>query len=116
MLTRLRDDLKTAMKSRDRLAVSVLRSALAAIANAEAVGVTETVASHGSEHVAGAALGVGAAEAERRRLTEADIRGIVAAEVAERTTAADEYDKHDRPDDARKLRAEAEVLGRYLSA
>ncbi|MEU4801542.1 GatB/YqeY domain-containing protein [Actinosynnema sp. NPDC023587] len=112
----LRDDLKAALKSRDRVAVTALRSALAAIDNAEAVpaGTSPTHVT-GNEHVAGAASGLGAAEAERRHLTEADLRSIVEEEVRERTAAATEYERLGRTEDAERLRAEAAVLDRYLS-
>ena len=118
MRATMRDDLKAALKARDRVAVAALRSALAAIENAEALPAGEAAASGtgGSEHVAGAALGVGATEAERRHLTEGDVRAIVAKEVQDRTEAAEEYARLDRPDAAARVQAEAEVLGRYLAA
>jgi hypothetical protein len=82
----LRDRLTTAMRERDRDLVSALRSTLAALDNAEAVplrdasGVGRPLTS--SEHVAGAAIGVGAAEVERRVLGPGDERAVVADEVA----------------------------------
>ncbi len=79
--TVLRSRLTTAMRERDRAAASVLRTAVAAIENAEAVPVDEgrTVAT--SADVAGAAVGLGVTEAERRRLDDATERSLVAAEV-----------------------------------
>jgi uncharacterized protein YqeY len=56
-----------------------------------------------------------AAEAARRDLTDADVRAIVENEVRERTAAVGEYDRLSRPDQAARLRAEAEVLSRYLA-
>jgi uncharacterized protein YqeY len=115
MRDNLRSDLTAALKARDRVAVAALRSALAAIDNAEAVPVDNlpgSVAS--SEHVAGAAVGLGAAEAERRHLTDADLRSIVENEVLERSVAAGEYERLGRDDAAERLRAEAEVLSRHL--
>ncbi|MBB5960543.1 hypothetical protein FHS29_007171 [Saccharothrix tamanrassetensis] len=115
MRTNLRDDLKAALKARDRVAITALRSALAAIDNAEAVPDGHSSGDvTGSEHVAGAASGLGAAEAERRHLTEADLRSIVEHEVQERTAAAKEYAQLGRTDLAERLRAEAEVLDRHL--
>ncbi|WP_028921780.1 GatB/YqeY domain-containing protein [Pseudonocardia acaciae] len=117
MRASLRTDLTAALKTRDRVAVTALRSALAAIENAEALpsdGRLDT--STGSEHVAGAAAGLGAAEAGRRRLTDADLRSIVENEVRERSAAAREYERLGRDDQAERLRAEAEVLARYLTA
>jgi uncharacterized protein len=115
MHAHLRADLAAALKARDRVAVTALRSALAAIDNAEAVPVDHVLDSvTGNEHVAGTATGVGAAEAERRRLTETDLWSIVENEVRERSVAAQEYEHLGRHDLAERLRAEAEVLGRYL--
>jgi hypothetical protein len=69
---RLRRALREAMRARGMVAVSALRSALAAIANAEAVPVRDGGApSSSSPHVAAAAASPGAAEAQRRDLTEA---------------------------------------------
>jgi uncharacterized protein len=118
---RLRAALTTALSSRDMIAAAAIRSALGAIGNAEAVPVpdgsqpvpdgTQPVrARAGSEHVAGAAAGLGAAEAERRHLSEAEIAAIVLAEIAERRTAADQYDRLGRADQAERLRREAAIL------
>ncbi len=82
---RLQERLTTALKTRDRAAASVYRTALSAIANAEAVPV-DTMPPAGAIELA--ALGVGAGDAPRRHLTEAEQRGIVAAEVAELIAAA----------------------------
>jgi len=100
--TALRDDLTAALKARDRVAATALRSALAAIENAEAVPARLTG-------------GTGdATEVERRLLTEADVRSIVEQEVRERAVAGQEYERIGRDDLAERLRAEAEVLSRAL--
>ena len=75
------------MRERDREATAVLRSAVAAIENAEAVSVDDlpastTSASTTSADVAGSALGVGAAEADRRDLDAAAERAVLLSEVA----------------------------------
>ncbi|WP_328606453.1 GatB/YqeY domain-containing protein [Amycolatopsis sp. NBC_00345] len=115
MRTNLRRALTTAMKNRDRAAITALRSALAAIDNAESVPAEHLPSSAASnEHVAGAAVGLGAAEVERRHLTEADVRSIVEKEAVDRVSAADEYERLGRADLAANLRAEAEVLDRQL--
>jgi uncharacterized protein len=89
----MRRALTAAMKARDRRAVTVLRSALAAIDNAEAVDTAKGPPGEGHPagegEIAGAAIGVGAAEAARRTLTPAETEAIVRAEVDERQTAAD---------------------------
>ena len=58
----------------------------------------------GGEHFAGAVAGLGAAEAQRRRLTEADVAAIVHAEAAEREAAAREYERGGHADEAARLR------------
>ena len=60
-------------------------------------------------------VGVGAAEAERRALSETEVEEIARGEVDERRTAADAYERAGRPEMARRLRAEADVLGGYLA-
>ncbi len=108
---RLASALMNAMKRRDAVAVAALRSALAEIGNAEAVAITESATPVStSEHVAGAAAGLGAAEVDRRVLTETDTMGIVGAEAAERERAADRYEAAGRSAQADRLRAEARVL------
>lgn len=106
---RLRAALKDAMRSRDAVATAALRSALAAIGNATAVPSVPLDASAGSEHVAGAAVGLGAAEVPRRSLTEHDVAAIVRTEIDERLAAAEQV-----PASAERLRAEAAVLTAHL--
>jgi uncharacterized protein len=113
VLPRLRAALRAAMKARDTVAVSALRSVLAAIANAEAISVSAPprgATPSGSQHVAGSAAGLGAAEAPRRELTGADIAAIIAAEVAERRAVAGQFDSAGNAGRAARLRREAEVI------
>ncbi|GAB3247200.1 GatB/YqeY domain-containing protein [Arthrobacter pigmenti] len=114
MRDNMRRDLKAAMKARNQLAVAAIRSALSAIDNAEAVPIEHPVAENGSADVAGSAVGVGAAEAERRDLSAADMHAIVDTEVNDRIAVAIEYERADRGDAGGRLRAEAEVLRGYL--
>lgn len=107
---RLRQALRAAMKTRDPAAASALRSALAAIANAEAVPTAVTPPPGGHPHIAGSVEGPGAAEAERRTLSEADVAGIIEAEVAERRTAAAQYERAGHTDRAQRLLHEASIL------
>jgi uncharacterized protein len=122
---RLRRALPAALKARDQPAVAALRSALAAIDNAEAVEVGNPPPAApaadegpgptaGAAPVAGAVVGVGAGEVERRRLTAAEMEAIVRREVTERRTAARAYQQAGRPEHAERLRAEADLLGGYL--
>ncbi|HSR86714.1 MAG TPA: hypothetical protein VLM11_21265 [Streptosporangiaceae bacterium] len=113
---RLRTALSQALSSRDSAAASAVRSALSAIANAEAIAPLETGSKRpSSEHVAGAVAGLGAAEAPRRELTEADIAAMVAAEISDRRSAADDYERMGRADQAERLRREADVLADLLA-
>jgi uncharacterized protein len=114
------------MKARDQQAVAALRSALAAIDNAEAVEATNpligqvgaggggAVVPGSAAPVAGAVRGLGAGEVERRSLTAGEMDAIVQREVAERRTAARAYEDAGQSRYAERLRAEAELLGSYL--
>jgi uncharacterized protein YqeY len=113
MRASLRKDLTVALKARNDIAVTALRCALAAIDNTEAVPVDCRWGTR-NEHGAGAAIGPGAVEVERRHLTDADLRAIVENEVRERSAAARKYEELGRADLGAKLRAEADVLSRYL--
>ncbi|MBB5791002.1 hypothetical protein [Jiangella mangrovi] len=112
---RLRADLVAAMKERRKDAVTALRTTLAAIDNAEAVAPAGPTGKATSEHVAGAHVGLGAAEAERLLLTAGDVRAIIEEQVAERRAEADRYDALGRPDAADRLRREAAALDPYLA-
>jgi hypothetical protein len=102
------------MKARSQVAVAAIRSALAAVANAEAVTAGPTAAT-GSVHVAGAARGVGAGDVPRRQLTELDVLDVVDAEITDRREHASEYDALGQADAAERLRAEAAVLEAFLA-
>jgi len=137
MRTRLRRALPPAMKARDQQTVAALRSALAAIDNAEAVEVTSTpppaqpgppperegeavgaperaAPVAGAGPIAGAVTGLGAGEVERRSLTAAEMEAIVQREVAERRTAARAYKDAGQSRYAERLQAEADLLSSYL--
>lgn len=114
---RLQVALHEALRARDRVATSALRSALAAIDNASAVPAAPApAAGSAGPHFAGAVPGLGAREAERRSLTEAETEQIVQAEVAERQAAAREYDQAGRAEAAGRLRQEAHVLLSVIDA
>jgi uncharacterized protein YqeY len=115
--------LRAAMRSRDQAATAALRSALAAIANAEAIDPDARPASTRggppvgtSEHLAGAAAGLGAGEAPRKVITEADAAAIVRAEIADRQLAASQYELGGHEARAERLRAEIEVLSAVLES
>jgi len=101
---RMQIDLRAAMRQQDRPRVSVLRTALAALANAEAV-----------EPQAVAVLeGVYAAEAERRELTDADVRAVLHGVRDELLVAADEIRRLGRAGDAERLREQAAIIESYV--
>lgn len=100
------------MRARDRVAVAAVRSALAAIDNAEAVDVAPAAAR--SLSIEQSAVGLGAAEVARRHLTEADLAAIIRGEIGEREDAAFQMEQAGRADRAEQLRAEASVLRGYL--
>ena len=109
---RLRSALRQAMKDRDQHAVAGLRSAIAAIDNAEAVEAGALEMAQGP--IAGARTGLGAAEAVRRELTPAEVTMLIQAEVDDRRNAADEYAAIGQHEAADRLRAEAVVLLAHL--
>lgn len=109
---RLRQALPAAMRARDAAAVSALRSALAALDNAEAVPMAE--AELLSAAVEGSPVGVGVTEAARRELSESAVAGIVRAEAAERLEAAAQLPAPAHADRVARLRAEAAVLLGFL--
>lgn len=103
-----------AMRSRDVPAASALRSALAAIDNAEAIPVSQTSTPTTSPHFAGAAAGLGAGEMQRRSLTGLEICEIVEAEISERRVAAAGYEGGGHSQQAGRLRREAQVLSDFI--
>ena len=102
--TSLRRDPTAALKAQDRVAIAALWSALAAIENAEAPAADQAgLATVDSEHIAGSIVGLGAAEAPRRQLTESDLRAIVETQVQQRLVAATGYEQVDRHDLVQRL-------------
>ena len=113
---RLRADLVAAMKARDPDAVSALRSAIAAIENAEAIDVAPGRGlTGGGQHVAGAGAGVGSTEARRRDLAVPDVLAILAAQRADAIAAAAHYEELGEAEAAARLRRHVSVLAAYLA-
>jgi uncharacterized protein YqeY len=108
--TRLRADLREAMKARNTLEARVIRSLVAALDNAEAPAVTESQPGSVRHQFA-----AGSAEVERLLLDGPQVRDVVRAESEERERAAAEFDRLGLPDRAAELREEAEVVRRYLA-
>ena len=87
---RLRTDLTTAMKARDKVRSGTLRMVLTAISEAEVSGT------------------------QSHELTEQQVLDVVVKEAKKRREAEEAYANADRPELAAKERAEAEVLADYL--
>jgi hypothetical protein len=100
----LKADLRAARNANDAERVSVARTLLAAIANAEAV---QLDTSHPQEVQ-------GWAEVPRRRLTVADLTGILGREAAELRAAADDFEQRGARAEAERLRARARLVDGYL--
>lgn len=109
----MRKELVAAMKSRSAEAVSALRTALAAIDNAEAVPAGDP-SGHRDAAIAGATSGVGSSEAARRVLSIAEVRAVLDGLVEEYTTEAQRYLGLGRHDDAEKLQRQAQTLRRHV--
>jgi uncharacterized protein len=117
--TSLQVELTAAMRRRDAAVVAVLRTALAALANAEASPPAEHgpgTSSTDSAHVAGATRGLGATEVQRRTLTDEDRRSIVANEAAELSGRVEQLTRLCRRDEADGARRGLQVLGSVLGA
>lgn len=109
--------LRAAMRARDVVAASALRTTLSAIANAEAVPAgsagsagSRATATVGSPHFAGAVAGLGAGDVARRQLTAADVLAIVRAEISERERLASDYAASGLSSQAERFRTEARIL------
>ena len=87
---RLRADLTTSMKSRDKLRSSTIRMLLSAITNAEVAG------------------------KEHRELSDDDVVGVLSTEGKRRRESAVAFEDAGRADSAAKERAEADIITEYL--
>lgn len=85
---KLADDLKQAMRGKEKTKVSVIRLVMAAIKNAEI--------------------------ARRADLTEGDILGIIAKEVKQRRESIEAFKEGNRPDLVAQEEAEMAILEEYL--
>lgn len=109
---RMRQALPEAMRARDKAAVSALRATLAALDNAEAVPVGEAALRRVA--LEASPVGVGATEGVRRELSEGRVAEIVRAEADERLESAAQLTAPVHAERAARLRAEADVLLRFL--
>lgn len=110
----MRRDLVAALKSRATDTAAALRTAIAAVDNAEAVDTTGLVTTDDGP-VAGATAGLGSSEVARRTLSVADAHEVIAAVISEYVDEAERYESLTRDEAAEVLRQQAEVLRRYLA-
>jgi uncharacterized protein YqeY len=89
---RLESDLRDAMKSRDELATSTLRMAIAAVRTAEVAGT------------------------QARELSDDEVLGVLTKEAKKRREAATAFRDAGRTESADKEMAEEELITRYLPA
>lgn len=97
MKTRLRRDLRDALKARQDNEVKTLRALVAALDDAEAPPMSDA-----------------AGEVPRLLLSEARVRQVIEGEIEQRETASREFERLGHPDRAATLRAGADVARRYL--
>lgn len=110
----LRATLTERMRARDADAVSAVRTALAAIDNAEAVPApAEQRLTSGSSHVA---VGAGATEVARQELSEEQMRAVVAAEADEFADLSRRLGESGASDPARRAFQQAAMLRFLLDA
>lgn len=107
----LQRELTEAIRRRDTSVVAVLRSALSALANAQAAPTSNDAnTATGSRHFAGAVSGLGAAEVERLTQGEEQQRTIIADEVAELSAHVGRLDSLCRRDEADAARRALQIL------
>ena len=102
--SRMEADLTAALRRRDASSVAVLRTTLAAVANAEAVDPSAQTTRVGLLN-----------DVERRVLTEAEVRAIVEREREELQTAIEEMTHLGQVDAAAELQRRASTLDAYLT-
>lgn len=105
----LRRHLRERMVARDRPAVQAIRSAVAAIENAEA---QPTDGSSATEQLLGASASTDVA---RRLVSEQEARAVVVAEIAELDAAAREHRSIGRSDSAATIEQQAGLLRQILA-
>jgi uncharacterized protein YqeY len=103
----MKRDLVQAMKARQTATVATLRSALAAIDNAEAVPVDETTPI--------IPFVTQRPDVPRKVLSDADIQEILQKEVDERNAASAEYARLGQSTEAERLQASAALIANYLN-
>lgn len=108
-MRRMQQDMRQALKDRERNKLDELRSLLARISNAEAVAPPDTVM---DGKMAGAAEGVGSTEVPRKQLSLTEVHAIIVAEAHEIESSLLGIDK--TSDYAAQLREKLVVTQGYL--
>ena len=103
--TRVKSELKEAMRARDRATVIALRGILSALDNAEAVVV---------DAPAWPPVVNRSADVPRRTLTGADVARILQDEADEHQRALVQYEALGQPEVVEELRVKLAVVNRYL--
>jgi uncharacterized protein YqeY len=98
---RLRADLEKARKAKDPETVTLIRTLIAAIDNAEAIDMQASAAVNSP------------GEVSRRILSDEEIMNIVLREGTELRAAAEDYERLGRSDEANRLRSLSLVADRY---
>jgi uncharacterized protein YqeY len=111
---RLRDELRVAMKQRNKAAVAALRAALSVIDNAEAADLSDAPGVEPGP-IAGGVAGLGAGEVARRQLSDRELVEMLQNEVVRWESTARECERVRRSDDAARLRAEIAALRPFLT-
>jgi uncharacterized protein len=110
---RLRDALRVAVKARDKVATSALRSTLGLLDNADAADLAEAPPMEAGR-IAGGVHGLGAGEVARRELSEEQLVAIAREELARWQTLASDYEGAGQTEHAARLRAEVATVAAVL--
>lgn len=103
--TRLGEDLRLAMKQRDAVAASAIRSVLSSLDNASAVPQTRDHVPVFGRH----------GDVPRRYLSWSDAEALLADEAQDRREAASTYEALLKDEDAQRMRRELDVICRYIT-
>jgi len=109
MRAKLRADLLLALRGRRTVETATLRTLIAAIDNAEAIPIDNP-----HDRYVVRQFGDGTTEAPRRQLSDEAVRAILDRERVNRWHAADAMERGGHKERASLLRAEADIVTRYL--
>ncbi len=110
LISRINQDMRQAMKDRDSVKLSELRTLSSLINGAEAVA-SGSVASVADGSIAGAGQGVGSTEVRRKQLAASDILAIIQTEIRELEGTLEKIDS--ASDYAAELREKIAIVKQY---